>query len=92
MVQMIVQEAFKITGRGYVLTGTKDDPNEEIRIGDCLRASNSGSEIRVIVKGIEMVHYKDQFQLRNKESIGILAEISDEEAKQLIGETLVKDR
>ncbi|WP_438449510.1 hypothetical protein [Gorillibacterium sp. sgz5001074] len=88
MFGLYVNDIFKITGRGYVLTGTVQDPKGIIKIGDYLKALNN--EVLVKVKGVEMLNYGSKYKERINESIGLLVDITEDEAKELIGKTLYK--
>lgn len=88
LIVLTIDDIFKITGRGYVLTCVINNPNSTIKIGDTLRnRENVTQEIQI--KGIEMINYGSNFKNRRLDIIGILVEISDEEALEIKGKTLI---
>jgi len=74
-----VEEVFKITGRGYVLTLILSDSNIPLKIGDVLRIQ-SNEEQEIIIKGIEMLNYGSNLMNIRKDILGILVDLSDEQA------------
>lgn len=86
MFELYIKEVFKITGRGYVLTGIVQDQKAVIKVGDYLRTNNS--EVLIKVKGVEMLNYGSKYKERINESIGILVDVTNEEAKELVGRIL----
>lgn len=46
----------------------------------------------IYVKSIEMINYGSNINNRRLDQVGILTEISDEQAKELKGKIMIKDR
>jgi len=84
-----VEEVFKITGRGYVLTLILSDSNIPLKIGDVLRIQ-SNEEQEIIIKGIEMLNYGSNLMNIRKDILGILVDLSDEQALKTKGKILIK--
>lgn len=89
MFEIFVKNIFKITGRGYVLTGTVEDQAGIIRTGDYLREL-SNDALLVKVLGIELLNYGKFYKERINESVGLLVDLTEDETKELIGKTLYK--
>jgi len=88
MVALQVKKTFKVTGRGYVLVGVLQDPSTTIKIGDYLKTDEA--ERRIEIKGIEILNYGSEYKRHSDQSVGVLADLTEEEAKELIEKTLYK--
>ncbi|SDO50286.1 hypothetical protein SAMN04487897_11590 [Paenibacillus sp. yr247] len=88
-IEFVVEDTFKITGRGYVLCGVINEPSAKIKIGDTLRNKiNKTQEIKI--KSIEMINYGINFKDRRQDIIGLFVDITDEEASEIKGKTFIK--
>lgn len=88
MFEIEVKDAFKITGRGYVIAGEVIDNKTALRIGDTL-IHKDDLEQKLNVKGIEMINYRPGQRI-NLNHIGLLVDITEDAAKSLIGKRLFK--
>ncbi|QNK55155.1 hypothetical protein [Paenibacillus sp. PAMC21692] len=84
-----VEEVFKITGRGYVLTLILNDSDVSLKIGDTLRYQ-SNEKTKIEIKGIEILNYGSNIKNIRKDIIGILVDLSEEQALNTKGKILIK--
>lgn len=84
-----VEEVFKTTGRGYVLTLNLNGSNVSLKIGDTLRYQSYGKP-EIVIKGIEILNYGSNIKNIRKDIIGILVDLSDEQALNTKGKILIK--
>ncbi|QNK55154.1 hypothetical protein [Paenibacillus sp. PAMC21692] len=84
-----VEEVFKITGRGYVLTLILNDSDVSLKIVDTLRYQ-SNEKTKIEIKGIEILNYGSNIKNIRKDIIGILVDLSEEQALNTKGKILIK--
>lgn len=84
-----VEDVFKITGRGYVLTLNINDSDIALKIGESLHIKDNEKQ-EIIINGIEMLNYGSNMKNKREDIVGILVDISDEQASDIKGKTLIK--
>ena len=88
MFEVEIKDFFQITGRGYVLGGEIINKGALLSNGDTLM-SRDNKEQKIYVKSIEMVNFGAK--PINLNLIGLLVDITEEEAKELVGKRLFKE-
>lgn len=84
-----VEDVFKITGRGYILTLNLNDSDIVLKIGELLRIRDNEKQ-EIIINGIEMLNYGSSIKQKRDDIVGILVDISDEQATDIKGKLLIK--
>ncbi|WP_040948960.1 hypothetical protein [Gorillibacterium massiliense] len=90
MFEFFIEDVFKITGRGYVLGGVINDPKALLRVGETLIVKDN-KEKKLYVNSIEMLNYGSDYENRRLDQIGILVDISNEDATEIKGKILIKE-
>lgn len=84
-----LEEVFQISGRGYVLILKIKDPSVPLKIGQTLK--NTDTEQEFMIRGIEMLNYGAGIKNKRHDIVGVLVDISDDQASELKGKLFIKE-